>query len=75
MFSFLHPRRKLRASVFAPTDLHGLWPPGLDGCVAGRSDDLDLIGGLHGAGFRQLFATPPIGSDFPANNPESIREA
>lgn len=75
MFSFLQPRRKVPTGVFARADLHGHWLPGLDGCVGHERDALDLIGALRDAGFRQLYATPTIGSFFPANQPERIREA
>ena len=75
MFSFLNPRRRVASASFSATDLHGLWLPGLDGCVADRREALDLIAALHDVGFRSLYATPGIGTAFPANQPERIRQA
>lgn len=75
MFSFLSPRRKVQVRTFATLDLNGLWLPGLDGCVDNKRDALDLVGGLHQAGFRHLYATPGMGPDFPGNDPERIRQA
>lgn len=73
MFSFLNPRRKVASGSYAATDLHGLWLPGLDGCAADVGEALELIAALHDAGFRNLYATPGVGSGFPGNQPERIR--
>lgn len=75
MFSFLNPRRTVAAGTFAATDLHGYWLPGLDGCVKSRQEALDLVADLHDAGFQTLYATPGLGSGFPDNQPERIRQA
>jgi len=75
MFSFLSPRRKVHIGTFATADLQGLWLPGLDGCVGSRREALDLVGALHQAGLRYLYATPCIGPGFPGNDPERIRQA
>lgn len=75
MFSFLSPRRKVQVGSFATADLHGLWLPGLDGCVGGKREALDLIAALHQAGFRHMYATPGMGPGFPGNDPERIRHA
>lgn len=75
MFSFLSPRRKIAAGSFTREDLHGLWLPGLDGCVGHKRDALQLVGALYEAGFKSIHATPTIGPDHPGNTPQRIREA
>jgi tyrosine-protein phosphatase YwqE len=56
------------------TDMHSHLIPGVDDGAKEIEDSIELIRNLHDLGFRKLYTTPHIMSDYFRNNPENIGE-
>ena len=54
------------------TDMHSHLIPGIDDGAAEIEDSIELIRNLHDLGFRKLFTTPHVMSDYYRNSPEII---
>lgn len=54
------------------TDMHSHLIPGIDDGAKEIEDSIELIRNLHDLGFRKLFTTPHVMSDYFKNNPENI---
>jgi tyrosine-protein phosphatase YwqE len=56
------------------TDMHSHLIPGIDDGAKEIEDSIELIRNLHDLGFRKLYTTPHIMSDYFRNNPVNIGE-
>jgi protein-tyrosine phosphatase len=56
------------------TDMHSHLIPGIDDGAKEIEDSIELIRNLYDLGFRKLYTTPHIMSDYFRNNPENINE-
>lgn len=57
---------------FLGTDMHSHLIPGIDDGAKTIEDSLELIKELHSLGFKKLYTTPHIMSDYFRNTPEII---
>lgn len=75
MWNFFKKKRKKRQEVGPlKVDIHSHLLPGLDDGVQSMEESLELLRHFEALGYRKVFTTPHIMSDFYRNTPEGIRQ-